>query len=157
MARKQIEKKYPVDEGADVEITLMALGGIEGSELGIRLGGMLGPAVITLFTETNGKNAEAAALAGRMIFEKLTGPVFKEILKQLIQGGQIKVGDEFHDLTLAKLDDAFSGNVACVYRLFFDAVRLNFRNFSQGLGIPSGALAQLEVAAKTAMAKAGLK
>lgn len=155
MARKQVTNEYPVDEG-QVAVTLTALGGIEGAELGIRLGGMLGPAVITLFTAMDTKSAEAGAQAGKMIFEKLTPAVFKEILKQLIQGGQINIGGEFRDLTVKELDDAFSGNVVCVYRIFFDAVRLNFRNFTQGLGISSGTLAKLEAIAKKAMEKAGV-
>lgn len=153
--RKQETKQYAV-EGGEVEITLMALGGMEGSKLGVMLGGLIGPSVIALFVASDAQSAAAGAEAGRMLAEKLTAPVYEVIVKQLLKGAQMKTKDgDFEDVTMTLLDDTFSGNVASIYKLVFDALRLNFRNFSQGLGISSTTLAKLTAIAEKQMEKAG--
>lgn len=151
--RKQETKKYAVD-GGEVEITLQALGGIEGSKLGVKLGGMLGPSVIALFTSAQSQTGGAEA--GRMLFDKLTPDVFEGLLKQLTKGAQMKtVEGEFEDVTVQLLDNTFSGNVAGLYRLLFDAVGLNFQNFSQGLGISSSVVDKLKAILDREVAKVG--
>lgn len=144
MARKQETKKYPTEDG-DVEITLMKMGGIDASKLGIRLGGLLGPSVISLFIAADAQSAQAGADAGRLIFEKLTPKVFEDVLKEMLAGAQIKTSaGEFEDATLPILNDEFAGAPASIYRLTFDLVRMNFRNFLQGLGISSATTSKLE-------------
>lgn len=154
--RKQETNKYPVGDG-EVEITLQALGGVEGSKLGVKLGAMLGPAAVALFTSAGAQSAVGGTEAARMFFERLTPDVFESLLKQLTKGAQLKTPDgEFEDVTLALLDTTFSGNGASLYRLLFDAVGLNFQNFSQGLGISSSAVGKLKTIMDREMVKAGL-
>lgn len=156
MARKQVTKKYPTDDG-EVEITLTAMGGLQGSKLGIRLGGMLGPSVVSLFTAADAQSAQAGAEAGRMLFEKLTPATFESVAKEVLAGAQMKTAEgDFEDVTMPLLDDAFSGAVGSIYKLVFDAISLNFTNFSRGLGISSEGMAKLEKIASKQMGKAGL-
>lgn len=156
MARKQVTKKYPTDD-SEVEITLTAMGGLDGSKLGIRLGGMLGPSVVSLFTAADAQSAAAGAEAGRMLFEKLTPATFENIAKEVLAGAQLKTAEgEFEDVTMTLLNDVFSGAVGSIYKLVFDAISLNFRNFSRGLGISSEGMAKLEKIASKQMVKAGL-
>jgi hypothetical protein len=157
MARKQITNKYPVDEGDDIEVTITAMGGMDGSKLGIRLGAMLGPSLISLFTAMDAQSAAAGAEAGKMLFERLTPATFESIAKEVLTGAQMKVqtpdGVEFQDVTMSLLNETFSGNVASLFRLVFDAIKLNFRNFSSGLGISSAAMTKLQSIAAKQMAK----
>lgn len=142
MARKQETWKY--GEGADkVEITVRAMGGLDGTKLGIRLADMLGPSVIGIFGGV--VDAASGAMAGRMIFEKLTPDAFEATLLEMLQGAQLKnAKNEFDDVTRDTLNEAFSGNVGGLYKLAADCVRLNFRNFLQGLGMSSASSAKVQ-------------
>lgn len=160
MARKQETNKYEANDGP-IEVTLTQMGGMDGSKLGIRLGGMLGPSIITLFTAMDSQSAQAGGEAGRMLFEKLTPQVFEGVLKEMLAGAQVKRpgtdGEmEFEDATLSVLNEVFAGYSVSIYKLAFDAMRLNFRNFTQGLGISSATVSKLEAIAKKQMNKAGL-
>lgn len=154
MARKQENFKYPTEDG-EVEITLLSMGGLDASKLGLKLGGMLGPAIISIFVAADSKDSSAGAEAGRMLAEKLTPATFESVLKEVLAGAQMKIGEEFEDVTMALLNDTFSGSAGSIYKLAYDAVRLNFRNFSRGLGISSESIAKLEAIAKKQAAKVG--
>lgn len=157
MARTQETKKYATENG-EVEITLMKMGGMDASKLGVKLGGMLGPAVISLFVASDAQNAQAGAEAGRMLAEKLTPQTFESILKEMLHGAQIKTeAGEFEECTLGVLNDTFSGAAGSIYKLFVDCVRMNFRNFLQGLGMSTSTLSKLEEVAKRHATKAGLQ
>lgn len=156
MARTQEVKTYATENG-EVEITLMKMGGMEASKLGIRLGGMLGPAAISLFTAADAQSAQAGAEAGRMLAERLTPQVFENVLKEMLSGAQMKTPEgEFEDVSIKLLDDVFSGAAGSIFKLAFDCVRMNFRNFSQGLGISSATMDKLAAVAAKHAVKAGL-
>lgn len=156
MARTQEVKKYATEDG-EVEITLMKMGGMDASKLGIRLGGLLGPAVISMFVASDSQSAQAGAEAGRLFAEKLTPQVFENVLKEMLAGAQMKTPEgEFEDCTIGLLNDVFSGAAGSIFKLAFDCVRMNFRNFLQGLGISSATMGKLEAVAAKHAAKAGL-
>lgn len=151
MARRQQTDTYKTDEG-DIEITVQALGGIEAGLLGLKLGGILGPALATAAVSMDTRDALGLGSSINALFTKVTPAEFKSLLKEVIAGAQAKTSEEFVDVTMAWLENQFAGCPGSLYKLLLNAIKVNFTNFSQELGLSDDLMAKLKtIATKGAM------
>lgn len=156
MARRSITKAYKTDEG-EVEITIQALGGIEGGLLGIKLGEVFAPSMAAIITAFTNDDAPSILAAMAAMFTKLPPSEFKSMLTQLMSGAQAKLKGEFVDINLTVLDDTFAGSPGSIYRLAYDAIRLNFKNFGAELGFSAALATKLQAVAARAATKVASK
>lgn len=156
MARRIHTANYQTEDGT-VEVTVQALGGITGSQLGIKLMSIFGPSMVGLIAAMEKDDPAAIMACMREMLGKLGPNDFKALLKEVLTGAQAKQGNEFVDVTVEWVDEAFGGAPGSVFKLTFDAIKVNFSNFSQELGFGRDLLTKLGNAMRTGAMKAMAK
>lgn len=152
MARKQIEKSVATSEG-DMTFMLTAMDGITSTEMSLKLTQLFGPHIVGVVTAMDSNKDDDASKHVGEFFTKLNRAEFTEMRKSLLKGAQAYRGDEFVTVDDAFLSEAFSGHPGSLMSLLFAALKLNFANFFDDLGL-KGVIAKLGSKAKAAMSPA---
>lgn len=141
MARRTEEKQFrvaPKGEGTEPEevtISITALDGNSGGLLGIKLLQIFGPSLLGVITAMEVNDLSKVAAQANDFFTKLTPAEFKSIRDQLFRGGQVREMGQFSDLNDAFIAERFAGHTGSLMALIFFALKVNFANFFQDLGI----------------------
>jgi hypothetical protein len=139
--RKQESKEFkvaPKGEGTETEtVTIMitAMDGNSGGELGIKLLQMFGPPLLGVIVAMESNDMTTLAVQAAGLFGKLSPAEFKAIRTQLFKGAQVQELGEFHDLDDSFIGERFSGHVGSLYALVAFALKVNFANFFEDLGV----------------------
>ncbi len=153
MARRQHTGTYLTEDGS-VAITVQAMGGVEAGLLGIRLGSIIGPALAGIVSAMENEDPESITKSMSQLFTKLSASEFKDILKLVLAGAQASTGNEFLDVNIPWLDDAFASCPGSLYKLMFDGIKVNFASFSKELGLNADLMSKLKKVAVKAASKA---
>ncbi len=135
------------------EVTLTAMDGNTGGLLGVKLAQLFGPGIVALFAAMETNDMTKVSEGANMLLSKLSPEEFEKIKGQLLAGAQAALNGEFHNLDKAFIGEEFSGNLGSLLKLIIAALKLNFRNFFEGLGIKKESIAKLMSPKKTAPAK----
>lgn len=141
MARKVESKTFKVAgkgeevEASEVTISITPLDGNTGGLLGIKLLQLFGPSIVGVIAAMETDDLSKVSAMASDFFTKMTPAEFKSIRDQLFAGGQVQELGEFSDLNAAFIADRFAGHVGSLYALVFFALKVNFRNFFDDLGI----------------------
>jgi hypothetical protein len=131
-----------------------ALDGNTAGELGIKLVQLFGPSIVGVVAAMDSNDLSKVAEQATVFFAKLTPAEFTSIKRQLLKGAQAKTPDgEFIEVNDQFTGEAFSGEVGSLMALVAFALKLNFANFFEGLGIKSDTIAKLKAKATKATAK----
>lgn len=158
MARKPETKTFKVTskdestEPATVDITIVPLDGNTGGLLGIKLLQLFGPSIVGVIAAMETDDLSKVSAQASDFFTKLTPAEFKSIRDQLFAGGQVQEMGEFSDLNAAFIADRFAGHVGSLFALVFFALKVNFRNFFDDLGIGKDRIAKLIAKVETSKA-----
>jgi hypothetical protein len=162
MARKQESREFkvsPKGEGTEAEtvtILVTALDGNSGGELGIRLLQMLGPSIIGVIAAMELNDMTALTTQAASFFSKIGPTEFKVIRQQLLKGAQVQELGEFADLNDAWIGDRFAGHAGSLMALMAFALKVNYANFFDDLGVSKETIAKLTArAAKAKKAATG--
>jgi len=149
MARKQESRDFQVasaGEGTETEtvsITITALDGNTAGELGIRLLQIFGPSMVAVVAAMEANAMERVTEQAGAFFAKLTPVEFKSMLKTLLRGAQAQELGEFKNIDDTFIAERFAGHAGSLYALAFFALKVNFRNFFDDLGISKDRLQKL--------------
>lgn len=141
MARRTESREFSVSargEGSEsevVSISVTALDGHSGGLLGIRLLQLLGPSVAGLVTAMQSSDPSKAVSMAGTLFEKVTPSEFKAIQKQLLAHSTVTELGETQELSDAWIAERFSGHVGSLFALVGFALKVNYENFFEDLGI----------------------
>lgn len=150
MARKQESREFKVaskGEGTDAEtvvIMVTALDGNSGGELGIRLLQMFGPGIVGVIAAMESNDMAKVTEQAGQIFGKLTPGEFKGIRNQLLRGAQAQDVGEFHNVDDSFISERFAGHIGSLYALVAFALKVNFANFFEDLGVSKETIAKLQ-------------
>jgi len=141
MARKTETREFkvaPKGEGTEtetVEISITAMDGNSGGELGIRLLQMFGPGLLGVIVAMESNDMNAVTTQATSFFAKLSPAEFKAIKAQLFKGGQVHELGEFVDLNDQFIAERFAGHIGSLMALVAFALKVNFANFFEDLGV----------------------
>lgn len=139
--RKTESKEFkvaPKGEGTETEtvmISITAMDGNSGGELGIKLLQMFGPALLGVIAAMEANDMSAVTAQATGLFGKLSPAEFKAIKAQLFKGGQVQELGEFTDLNDAFVGERFAGHIGSLMALVAFALKVNFANFFEDLGV----------------------
>lgn len=145
--RKTAEVEVETTEGR-TKCTLLAMGGIDAGLMSIELSNVFGPAILGVVTSMQSNDGEAVMRAVGSLTEKLGEAKFRQMKDKLLRGGQCVYKGQFVDLRDDVIDDIFSGHPGSLFRLLFEALKLNFASFMGDLGVKMASLTALQVAKK---------
>lgn len=149
MARKQAQREFKVspksdgNEAESVTILITALDGVTGGELGIRLLQLFGPSIVGVITAMESNDMAKVVEQATGFFSKLSPAEFKTIRSQLFRGAQVQEMGEFFDLNETFVADRFAGHVGSLMALVGFALKVNFSNFFEDLGVSKETIAKL--------------
>jgi hypothetical protein len=149
MARKQESREFkvaPKGEGTEAEtVTIMitALDGNSGGELGIKLLQMFGPAIVGVIAAMESNDMAKVTEQAGQLFGKLTPGEFKGIRNQLLRGAQAQEMGEFSNVDDSFISERFSGHVGSLMALVAFALKVNYANFFDDLGVSKETIAKL--------------
>ncbi len=149
MARRSESKEFLTCEGP-VMITVTALGGNEAGLLSAKLLNLIGPTMVGMASADDSKMVVDLA---SQLTAKITAAEFESIKTQLLKGAQAQVGDQFEDVDRGFIDRYFAGEPGALFALIAFALKVNFKTFLPGLGIPLELIAKLTAKAKARAVK----
>lgn len=154
--RQQETKSFKVSgsEGTEeIDIMVTALDGNTAGELGIRLLQMFGAGIVGVITAMESNDSSKVAEQASTLFTKLTPAEFQALRKQLLKGAQAQHLGEFLDVDDNFVRERFAGHVGSLFSLLAFALKVNFANFFEDLGISKATIAKMtskvEAAKKT--------
>lgn len=150
MARKQEEKIVKTSNG-EMPILVTQMDGVTGSEMSIELAQLFGPHIVAAVMAMNDDRKEEAAKQVGEFLQKLSPAKFSAIRRALLKGARANTGDGFVDVDEDFISGHFAGRAGSLFGLVAFALKLNFANFFEDLGL-QGSLAKLGSKVKTAMA-----
>lgn len=149
MARKTESKAFkvaPLGEGTEPEevtISITALDGNSGGMLGVKLLQLFGPSLVGVVAAMESNDVSKVTTQAAEFFSKLTPAEFKSVRDQLFKGGQVQEMGQFKDLNEAFISDRFAGHTGSLFALMFFALKVNFANFFEDLGISADRMKNL--------------
>jgi hypothetical protein len=130
-------KSFKTTEGL-LPVRVVQLPAIPASMLLIKLLDAVGPGLASLATVVdplgNSINLGALPAGVEKLFSKLTGPVYAELLRELLTEAVVIRKNEQIPLDDAQINTLFKGHTKELFRLFVFAVQENYRDFFDGLG-----------------------
>lgn len=148
--RKQESREFRVASKGDstesetITIMVTALDGNTGGELGIRLLQMFGPGIVGVIAAMEANDMAKVTEQAGSFFGKLTPQEFKSIRGQLLRGAQAQDMGEFSDVNDAFIGERFAGHIGSLYALVAFALKVNFSNFFEDLGISKETIAKIQ-------------
>lgn len=139
VAAKNAEQNDP-DE---VEIRVTALDGNSGGELAIRLLQLFGPSLLGVITAMETDDMAKVVESGQALFTKLTPAEFTAIRRQLLTGAQAMELGEFADVNDQFVKERFAGHVGSLIAVLALALKVNYANFFEDLGVSKERMAKL--------------
>lgn len=134
MARKHEEKIVKTANG-EMPITIIQMDGVTSSEMSIKLAQLFGPHIIAAVSAMDKENSDEASKQVGEFLMKLTPATFSEIRRALLRGAQANTGSEMLTVDEAFISEHFAGHAGSLFALVGAALKLNFRNFLDDLGI----------------------
>lgn len=134
MARKSETMEFETSEGP-CEITVTQLDGNRGGNLGIRLAQLVGPPIVNLVGAMEGNDTRKVVDAAQTLIGKITPEEFERVKAEVLRGAQAKFNGEFTDVDSKFIGEAFAGHPGSLYKLVGFALKVNFQNFFEDLGV----------------------
>lgn len=144
--RQQETKSFKVAgaEGPeDIDILVTALDGNTAGEMGVRLLQMFGPGIVGVITAMESNDTAKVTAEAGALFAKLSPVEFASLRKQLLKGSQAQHLGEFIDVDDTFIRDRFAGHVGSLFALVVFALKVNFANFFEDLGISKATMSKL--------------
>jgi len=132
--RNRVSVTVETSEG-ECEVSLLAMGGVKAAKMGVKIVNVFGGGIAGLVSSFQSGNVDKAMESANALAAKLSPDEFMAMQKDLFEGAQARIDGEAHDMDAKFMDNYFSGHSGSIFKLMYEALKLNFSSFFQDLGL----------------------